>query len=272
MSHIPAERCLSIIELLADDARDMALGEIAHALDLPKSGAHRMLATLVAQGWVEQDPETSFYRLTMRLTILGQRFYVATGIPDLSQPILDRLAGECREFARLAVVDGDSLTWLAHAQGATVGLLYQPSLTTSTVPLYATASGKAWLSTLPIDQAIRNVQREGFDAAERFGPNVIRSIAALRRELEITARRGFGLAVNEAEPGVTAVAAAVRPAAGGPALGTVSIAGPSVRVTEGRALELAPLVARAAAELAAIWPLRQRSRRSAHAGDIAHAA
>jgi len=132
MSHIPAERCLSIIELLADGARDLSLGEIANALDLPKSGAHRMLATLVALGWVEQDPETSFYRLTMRLTILGQRFYVATGLPDISQPILDRLAGECREFARLAVVDGNSLTWLAHAQGATVGLLYQPSLTTST--------------------------------------------------------------------------------------------------------------------------------------------
>lgn len=272
MSHIPAERCLSIIELLADDARDMALGEIAQALDLPKSGAHRMLATLVAEGWVEQDPETSFYRLTMRLTILGQRFYVATGIPDLSQPILDRLASECREFARLAVVDGDSLTWLAHAQGATVGLLYQPSLTTNTVPLYATASGKVWLSTLPTDQANRNIQRNGFEGADRFGPNVIRSVAALRREVEITARRGFGVAINEAEPGVTAIAAAVRPADGGPALGTVSIAGPSVRVTERRVLELAPLVARAAAELAAIWPLRQRSRLSTRSGEIADAA
>ena len=27
--------------------------------------------------------------------------------------------------------------------------MYQPSLTTNTVPLYATASGKAWLATLP---------------------------------------------------------------------------------------------------------------------------
>ena len=61
-------------------------------LELPKSGAHRLLATLVDLGWVEQDPETSFYRLTMRLTTLGQRFYVATGIPDISQPMLDRLA------------------------------------------------------------------------------------------------------------------------------------------------------------------------------------
>ena len=269
MSHIPAERCLSIIELLADGARDMALGEIAQVLELPKSGAHRLLATLVALGWVEQNPETSFYRLTLRLTTLGQRFYVATGIPDISQPILDRLAADCREFARLAVVDGDSLTWLAHAQGATGGLLYQPSLTTSTVPLYATATGKVWLATLPIDQAIRNVEREGFDGADRFGPSVIRSLAALRRELELTARRGFGVAVNEAEPGVTAVAAAIGQAGGGTALGTVSIAGPSVRMTDERVVALAPRVMQAASELAAIWPLRPRARRLPLATDAA---
>jgi DNA-binding IclR family transcriptional regulator len=272
MAHIPAERCLSIIELLADGARDMALGEIADTLELPKSGAHRLLATLVDLGWVEQDPETSFYRLTMRLTILGQRFYVATGIPDMSQPILDRLASECREFARLAVVDGNSLTWLAHAQGATVGLLYQPSLTTSIVPLYATASGKVWLTTLPIDQAIQNVKREGFEDVDKYGPNAIRSIAALRRELEATTQRGYGVAVNEAEPGVTAVAAAILQSAGGPALGTVSIAGPSVRMTERRVAELAPLVMQAASELAAIWPLRPRTSRLARLRDVADAA
>ena len=70
----------------------MPLGEIAERLDLPKSGAHRLLATLVDLGWAEQDPDTGFYRLTMRLAVLGQQFYVATGIPDMCQPLLDRLA------------------------------------------------------------------------------------------------------------------------------------------------------------------------------------
>lgn len=261
MSHIPAERCLSIIELLADDAREMALGEIAERLGLPKSGAHRLLATLVDLGWAEQDANTSFYRLTMRLTTLGQRFFVATGIPDVCQPVLDRLAGQCREFARLAVVDGDSLTWFAHAQGATVGLLYQPSLTTSNVPINVTASGKIWLTTLPIDKAIENALRIGFDTVGKYGPNAIRSVDALKRELAATAKRGYALAVNEAEPGVTAVAAAIRPVGGGPTLGTVSIAGPSVRLTETRVREIAPLVIKTATELADLWPLRPRSGR-----------
>ena len=260
MAHVPAERCLGIIELLADGAREMPLGEIAEKLDLPKSGAHRLLATLVDLGWAEQDDGTGFYRLTMRLAVLGQRFYAASGLPDICQPVLDRFARECREFARLAVVDGSSLVWIAHAQGATGGLLYQPAETTGTVPLYATASGKAWLATLDINDAVQRVAGQGgFGHADRYGPNVIRSIDALLKELRATVRRGYGVAFNEAEPGVTALAAAIRSAADGATVGTVSIAGPSARMTESRVRELAPLVTRCATELSSLWPVRPKT-------------
>ena len=60
MAHVPAERCLAIIELLADGARELPLGEIAERLSLPKSGAHRLLSTLVDIGWAEKNPETAF--------------------------------------------------------------------------------------------------------------------------------------------------------------------------------------------------------------------
>ena len=259
MAHVPAERCLGIIELLADGAREMPLGEIADRLELPKSGAHRLLATLVELGWAEQDDETGFYRLTMRLAVLGQRFYAASGLPDVCQPVLDRFARECREFARLAVVDGSSLVWIAHAQGATGGLVYQPAETTGTVPLYATASGKAWLATLDLTDAVQRVARQGgFSHAERYGPNVVRSIEALLKELRATARRGYGLAINEAEPGVTAIAAAIRSGSDGENVGTVSIAGPSARMTESRVRELAPLVTQCATELSSLWPVRPK--------------
>ena len=209
----------------------------------------------------------------MRLAILGQRFYVATGIPDICQPLLDRLAHRCREFARLAVVDADSLVWVAHAQGASGGLVYQPSLTTNTVPLYATASGKAWLATLGSERAIRNVVKNGgFDDADKYGPNVVRSIKALMREVEATARRGYGLARNEAEPGVTALAAAIRAREGGSALGTVSVAGPSVRMTDARVRELADLVVQSALELSSLWPLRPRTGVRASPKSVAEAA
>ena len=110
------------------------------------------------------------------------------------------MAQQCREFARLAVVNGDTLVWLAHAQGAAGGLLYQPFLTSNTVPLYATASGKAWLATLKTEQAVENVLRNGgFEDADRYGPNAIRSIETLG-ELTLTAG-GVRAAVNGPSPG-----------------------------------------------------------------------
>ncbi|MDH5286671.1 MAG: IclR family transcriptional regulator [Betaproteobacteria bacterium] len=273
MAHVPAERCLSIIELLAGEAGELPLGGIAERLELPKSGAHRLLATLTELGWVEQDPDTGFYRLTMRLAILGQRYYVATGIPDICQPLLDRLAQETREFIRLAVVDGDSLVWVAQAQGATAGLMYQPSLATNTVPLHATASGKAWLATLEPERAVHNVLKQGnFTRADAYGPNAVRSMDGLLREIAATGARGYGLAVNEAEPGVTAVAAVIRSGSGGAASGTVSVAGPSVRLTDERVLELAPLVCRSAAEISELWPLRTRGAELPRAGRVVAAA
>ena len=237
----------------------MPLGEIAERLALPKSGAHRLLATLVDSAGPNRT-RTGFYRLSMRLAILGQQFFVATGIPDICQPLLDRLAGECREFVAPGGGRRPSLVWVAHAQGASERLMYQPSLTTNTVPLYATASGKAWLATLPEVRRSRTSRgTAAFKTLIGMGPTLCCTIDALRQEIENTGRRGYGMACGEAESGVTAVAAAIRADEHGPVLGTVSIAGPSARLTEQRAAELAPLVSSTARDLAAIWPLRLRS-------------
>ncbi|WP_108660011.1 IclR family transcriptional regulator [Acuticoccus kandeliae] len=259
MSHVPAERCLSIVQLLAEDAGAMSLRDIAEELDLPKSGVHRLLSTLVDIGWVEKDEATSLYRLTMRLAIVGQRFYLATGIPDVCQPVLDRLARESREFVRLAVVDGDHLVWVAHAQGASVGLVYQPSIASDVVPLHATATGKVWLASMPNETATRlALANQRFGQVGQHGPNVVRTLETLLSAIETTRAAGYGVAVNEGEPGVSAVAVPVFADDAGRVVGTVSVAGPSIRMTRERLVELVPMLREVAATLANVWPLRQR--------------
>src|SRR6266508_2752526 len=94
------ESCFAVLELLASEARSMRLSEIADRLRLQRSGTHRMLATLCGLGWVEQDTESEFYRLTLKLPGIGFRFMQALRLPDLCQPIVDRLARESRELVR----------------------------------------------------------------------------------------------------------------------------------------------------------------------------
>jgi len=178
---------------------------------------------------------------------------VADGVAGVG--VGDRVIGTTLvgAFAQEAVVDGTALVWIAHAQGASGGLVYQPTETTGTVPLFATASGKAWLSTLKVNDAVQHIAKQGgFSHADRYGPNVIRSIEALLKELRKTARRGYGLAVNEAEPGVTAIAAAIRTGTDGATVGTVSIAGPTVRLSESRVREPALVVTQYATELSTL--------------------
>ena len=158
MRHVKSlvERCFDLITLLSDSAGAMSLGEISRRLDVPKSAAHRLLTTMCELGWAEQDPESGFYRLSLRLAVVGQRLLIGTRIPDICQPVLDRLAQSTEGLGRIAIVDPDGLTWIANSQGARSGLVYQPELV-ARVPLHITANGKAWLATLDRDEALSRV-------------------------------------------------------------------------------------------------------------------
>ena len=133
------ERCFQLIELLAEEPRAYRLGVISERLDLQKGAVHRLLAALCSMGWVEQEPETGFYRLTLRLAIMGQRVLLATRIPDLTRPILQKLADDSQELVRMAIVEGERLSWVAFVQGRRTGLIYQPEMI-GRVPLSVTAN------------------------------------------------------------------------------------------------------------------------------------
>lgn len=257
MSQSATRRCLAILEHLARHPRGLGLTEICEALAIPKSVAHRLLALLIEHRYVRQEADSARYVLTLKLTLLGLRYYVDVGLSDVSQPILDRLAAETGELARMAVVDGDMLVWVGKAQGARFGLRYDPD-TGMHVVLHATATGKAWLATMPEEEALRIVAATGFETPSHFGPNIINDVERFREELRATRERGYGVAIEEGEPGMAAVAVVVRDTsqAGAPAVATLSIAGPITRFAAGRRHETAGLLQAAAAELAVLWPIR----------------
>jgi len=250
------DRCLEAIELLAREARWMRMSDIAAELGLEKGPAHRVLAQLVEQGWAEQDEATSQYRLTLKLALLGQRYLHGIGLPELVQPIIERVAVQCHELVRLTVVNEGTLSWLSSAQGAAPGLVYSPAMDRP-INLYATANGKAWLASMPDELAIELALRSGLgksDAHLGQGPKAISSIESLLADLAVTRQRGYGLVVEEAEAGVWAIAVAVKLVPTGPVVGTMSIAGPVMRMQPERHEALHALLKDAANKLGTIWP------------------
>ena len=259
----PALRTLDIVALLSEAPYGMPLSTIATTLALPKSAAHRLLAGLCDRGYARQLPENHHYALTFKLAALGFRQLAATRVDEVCQPVLDRLAASSGELARLAVVEGERMTWVAKAQGTLSGLRYDAH-TGREVVLHATAVGKIWLASLPEDRVLAIIGSVGIGNVEGLGPRALRTLGELREQLRESRRRGYGVAVEEGEPGVAAVAAAVRAssAADAPVVATISVAGPVGRMDESRREALGREVVGGAEELSEIWPVRVRHRQA----------
>ena len=243
------EKSLTIIELLAAKPGGLSVSSIANWVNQPASGVHRTLNELIRLGYVRQVQDQGDYALTMKLAALGVGFLGRTGVGDVAQPILDRLAQTSGELIRLSVIDGDDLIWVAVAQGATSGLRYDPGQEQGVVVHLASSSGgQAWLASMSDEEALERVSRQGLTrAGATSGPGAPRTIAELLAILAETRQRGYAVAVNSYIVGMAAMAVPVMN--GGKAVSCLSIAGPAVRMTAERMAELAPHLMQAAQEI-----------------------
>ena len=244
------ERTLGILELLTQHGEGMELAAIADRLDIPRSAVHRLLVDLVRLGYVRQARGHGDYLLTTKLVSMGLSYLSNTGIVDIAQPLLNRLAEVSGELVRLSVVDGERLTWVARAQGARQGLRYDPDMG-SDARLSCSSSGWALLSTLDDDEALALVARQGLGLPDQFGPAAPTSLQAVMDAVIQTRERGYSLTTDTYTAGLSAMSAPVR-FAGQPAFGVLNIAGPTVRFTAEKMTELAPELINTAQQLAAL--------------------
>lgn len=255
------ERGLAILELLIERGDALPISEIARHLAMPLSATHRLLQALIGARYVKQEPASDRYVPTFKLGALGLRQLAGMNLSEVAQPILDELAAQTGELVRLAVVEDDEMTWIAKAQGATSAIRCDP-ISGRHVPLHTTAMGKAWLASMPEKEAIDKVVARGFDA-ELLGPNVVRTVAALRREIRKTRAQGFGVNDQESELGLAAIAMLVKDKSqANCVVGSVSIAGPIFRVDRQKLESFAEPLHQAVCQLEQIWPVRMH----AHAG------
>lgn len=251
-SNLP--RGLFILELLTRNPGGLPLHVIATELQLPRSTTHRILAELVNAGYVrQQDGDFSPYRLTLKVATLGMQFLSATGVVELVQPVLDKLAAASGELARMSLVENDRLIWVAKAQGAQGGLRYDAlSDPGEDVRLFCSSNGQAWLSTLTDQKALEVVSRQGFGEPGQYGPNAPRTIEAFLDCLRLARERRYAIVHETYEIGLAAIAAPVLNSSAETAIGAVSIAGPAARMK--RAEHLVPLILDAARELSELSP------------------
>jgi IclR family acetate operon transcriptional repressor len=241
------ERSFDVLKHLAAEPAGCGLSTIASHLELPVSATHRILAELCRLGYVRQESQQGNYVLTMKIVSLGLNFLSNSGVVDVAQPLLDRLAAEAGELVRLAVVDGDELTFVAKAQGARSGLRYDPDMGLS-VQLSCSAAGHAWLSTMTDEEALQVMARQGFGKPQDFGPNAPTTMNAVLACIRTARKCGFSVIRDMFAPGMSSMGTPLR-GSDGVAIGVITIAGPTVRFTEERMLAVAPLLLSTAEEV-----------------------
>lgn len=242
------EKSLAILEYLVAHPDGVALARISTDLNQLRSGCHRTLHELIGYGYVRQMPQKGDYALTTKMASMGLSFLSRSGVVDIAQPVIDRLARATGELVRLAIVDGDRLTLVAKAQGARSGLLYDPDMGID-LRLSCSAAGHAWLMTLPEDEALQRVVRQGLGTPRQFGPNAPTSVKALTALLRAHAKRGYSLIQDMYAPGMSSMAAPVQ-RKGEPAAGVIVVAGPSARLSARAMARFGPDLLAAAGELA----------------------
>jgi DNA-binding IclR family transcriptional regulator len=213
------DRALAVLDILATHGV-AGVTEIARELDMHKSTAFRLVATLEQRQFVEQLAERGKYRLGFGIVRLAGVTMARLDLPQESKPVCTELAAECGETVNVAILDSDAATNITQAHGHAA--VAARNWIGQRTPLHATSSGKVLLAWADED-ALPNTR-------EKFTDRTITSKSALRDELARVHERGWASCTEELEVGLNAVAVPIR-GADGDVVAAVSISGPSYRLT-----------------------------------------
>lgn len=212
------------------DEEELGVTELSHLLDLHKNNVFRLLATLEAQGYIEQSTVSDRYRLGVRTLEMGQAFLRGRTLLRRARPILTALANELKESAHLATLRGFEVVHLDGALGEQ--LVLTKLRVGERLPAHCTALGKVLIGC-----AADNV-REAYDrtltADASLGARTASTIVdrdKLFEHLRMVAGAGFALDLEECEPGLCCAAAPVYDVSGR-MLAALSVSGPAFRLSE----------------------------------------
>jgi DNA-binding IclR family transcriptional regulator len=145
--HVPAlEKGLDILECLAAQGVPLTQAQVARALGRRPTELFRMLTALERRGYIQRDPLSGAYRLTMRLYELGHAHSPYDGLLRAAERPMRALTEEVRESCHLSVIHRGQLFLLAEEQSPTrVRLSVEVG---SSFPLLNAASGRLLLAYL----------------------------------------------------------------------------------------------------------------------------
>ncbi|MBP1625583.1 MAG: Transcriptional regulator, IclR family [Holophagaceae bacterium] len=214
-------RSNDVLMALNNHPEGLSIREIGHYVKLPRSTVRRILDTFEELNIVITSPSTNAYRLGPTLALYASNIR-PFDIAKIARPTLMQLAGRTDESVYLCV--------MAHGMAVVVDLIpgVYPIHTVTTMgtslPLHATACGKALLAALP-EEELDSLRTQLKLVA--LTKNTITDWERLDRELETIRNQGFAIDLEEHQMGTIGIALPIM----GPSreIGVISIPMPTER-------------------------------------------
>ena len=198
------DRAFDIVELLSREPNGLKLTEIASRVDLNKSTAYRILASLQKRGYVEKREQSKVYRLGLEFIELSSAFLNSLELKTEAQPMLNQLSKQTGQTVFMAILQGADVVYIDKVESFNSLRRYQ--IIGKRMPLYATSLGKALLTGLTDAEITRLYEGREFI---KITPHTIDNIHDLLKEVELTRRRGWAHDNQENELGTMCVGAPV---------------------------------------------------------------
>ncbi len=234
---------LEILNTVAASPRPLSATEINEVLGLPKATAHRLCAELEARGYLLKRIDGKSY-------VPGNRLYdVATGVlanerfSATRHAILTELSERVGETCNIAYPDGLYMAYSDRVETkAPLRLQFPIGMR---VPLYCTASGKLYLSTLSKARRKAIVNKLKL---EKHAKNTITDPDVLLEEIETINQRHISVDNQELYDDIIAIAVPIQDRQGR-FYSSLAIQAPTARVSVEDQEKYVPLLREAADDL-----------------------
>lgn len=196
------DRALRILETLSN-YDNLSLAEISEKVQLHKATTHRLVNSLLENGYIEKDPATKKYRISLKLFQLGNRRVQNIDFLNVAKSMIQQLSLETDQTVHLVVEDDDKVLYIDKHDSKRAGHQMR-SKVGEKAPMYVTAVGKAILATKSNAEIAKYWEQA--DIQEKT-TNTITNLEDFMVEINTIREQGYAVDNEENEYGVVCIGA-----------------------------------------------------------------
>lgn len=220
-------KTMDIIEYLSGKTDGLRLNDIAKGLNMNASTTLRFLATLRHCGYVDQNPETMKYHLTLKFRAISNNIDIWAYLRDVAHPYLHLLAKEFNECICLAVEKDFEVVYIDVVQGKDK-LIRSEQRIGNSAHMHSTGIGKLLMLNYDEEQIVMWERLKGYT---EFTSNTIKNREQLMKSLNEVRLNGYAFDNQECEIGAKCIAIPIRDYTGKVIAG-ISVSGTIFHLTD----------------------------------------